>query len=209
MAPHFKLEKRIAGAVCGIDEVGRGPLAGPVLAACVHIAPGKYRLPCWKEVRDSKEMTAKRREALYALIAEHSIWAVGEAAPEEIDSLNIHHATLLAMSRAYDTMRARSGLEIAHALVDGLFAPKIACACEPVVKGDGISVSIAAASIIAKVTRDRMMGELHLRHPHYGWDTNAGYGTEAHLQALKTHGVTPHHRRSFAPVRAAAEREAA
>jgi ribonuclease HII len=203
--PHLKLEKQAAGAACGIDEAGRGPLAGPVIAACVYIPADKYKLKCWKEVRDSKAIAAKKREALYSEIIAHSHHGFGEATAEEIDTLNIHHATLLAMKRAYQAMRAQYQSEIAHALIDGLFAPDIDCACQPVVKGDSISVSIAAASILAKVARDRIMAELHSAHPHYGWHTNAGYGTAEHLAGLKTHGVTVWHRKSFAPVREAAE----
>lgn len=205
MNPHFELERQIAGAVCGIDEVGRGPLAGPVLAACVYIPADKQNLPCWTDVRDSKKMTEKKREALFDVIAANSFHGFGEATAQEIDDLNIHHATLLAMRRAYLAMKTQCQTKIIHAYIDGLFAPDIDCACKPVVKGDSISVSIAAASILAKVSRDRMMVKLHEQHPHYGWATNAGYGTAVHLAALKTHGVTVWHRRSFAPVREAAE----
>ena len=195
--PNFTHESRvlarIAGLVAGVDEAGRGPLAGPVIAAAVIFQ--KKRIP--KGLNDSKKLTARTREKLYARILEKAIAVgVGEASVDEIDLINIRQATHLAMARA---VRALSPAP-AFALVDGNDAPALPCPCDTIVGGDGISLSIAAASIVAKVTRDRLMAELHELHPAYGWASNKGYGTEAHLLALKRHGTTPHHRRSFAPI---------
>ena len=182
--------------VCGIDEVGRGPLAGPVVAACVFIPEDAKTLGFWDLVTDSKKLSAKKRELLYPQITACCAYSIAEITPEEIDSLNIHHATLKAMKQAYET------IEIANdhmALIDGKFVPQITCPAQNVIKGDSKSLSIAAASIIAKVHRDKIMATLHEDHPHYGWDRNAGYGTAQHLEGIRQHGITPHHRKSFAP----------
>lgn len=196
--PHYIYESRLlktmAGPIAGVDEAGRGPLAGPVVAAAVILERG--RIP--KGIDDSKQVRPEAREDLYARITESALaWGVGEASVEEIDLVNIRQATHLAMARA---VRA---LTIApmFALVDGNDAPALACPCDTLVDGDARSLSIAAASIIAKVTRDRMMRALHDEHPVYGWITNMGYGTGEHLTALTRHGPCRHHRRSFAPVR--------
>ena len=183
--------------VCGIDEVGRGPLAGPVVTACAYIPPDRLSHPVWKEVNDSKKLTERKRDYLFDIICGQSVYALGEATPEEIDDLNIHHATLLAMKRAYDSVRDRIPAELV--LIDGKFAPALTCRTRTVVKGDATSLSIAAASIIAKVTRDRIMARLHEDFPYYGWANNAGYGTEAHMAGIRAFGITPHHRRSFTP----------
>ncbi len=209
--------------VCGIDEVGRGPLAGPVVTACAYIPSEKLSHPVWKAVNDSKKLSPQKREYLFEIIKDQCIYALAEASAEEIDVLNIHHATLLAMKRAYVSMpslflchpeRSRGILDSSTplrsgrndnrgwehiALIDGKFAPALSCKTQTVVKGDATSLSIAAASILAKVTRDRMMAVLHAEFPHYGWDTNAGYGTATHMAGIAVHGITPHHRRSFAP----------
>jgi ribonuclease HII len=195
--PHYIYEsrmlKRVAGPIAGVDEAGRGPLAGPVVAAAVILERG--RIP--KGLDDSKQLDAGTREALYAAIMESAIAVgVGEATVDEIDLINIRQATHMAMARAVRALK----IEATFALVDGNDAPALPCPCETIIEGDAKSVSIAAASIIAKVTRDRMMAALHDDHPHYGWLANKGYGTPAHLQALARHGATPHHRRSFAPV---------
>ncbi len=195
--PHFIFESRvlskIGGPVAGVDEAGRGPLAGPVVAAAVIFE--RKRIP--KGLDDSKQMTAAAREAMFAVIMDMALSVgVGDASVDEIDLMNIRQATHLAMARA---VRALS-LPPIFALVDGNDAPALPCPCDTLVEGDGRSVSIAAASIVAKVTRDRMMAALHETFPVYGWRTNKGYGTEEHLGALGVHGVTPHHRRSFAPV---------
>jgi ribonuclease HII len=195
--PSYFFEKRLLatrpGPICGVDEAGRGPLAGPVVAAAVILQYGK--IP--RGLNDSKLLSEDEREALYPRIMERAIAVgVGEASVGEIDLVNIRQATHLAMARAVRALAVAA----AFALVDGNDAPALPCPCETLVKGDSKSASIAAASIIAKVTRDRMMAALHDQHPHYGWFTNKGYGTPEHLGALKTHGATAHHRKSFAPV---------
>ena len=187
--------------VCGIDEVGRGPLAGPVVTACAFIPADKIGHPVWAQVTDSKKLSAVKRDYLFEIIKDQCVYAVAEASAEEIDTLNIHHATLLAMKRAYEGVHGR--INITLALIDGKFAPALPCKTQTVVKGDSQSLSIAAASIIAKVTRDRMMMTLHTQFPHYGWDTNAGYGTATHMNGIAQHGITLHHRKSFAPCKAA------
>jgi len=195
--PHYIFEARIlktiAGPIAGVDEAGRGPLAGPVIAAAVIL--NRKRIP--KGLNDSKQMQAEAREEAYSRIFDMALAVgVGEASVDEIDLVNIRQATHLAMARA---VRALS-LTPQFALVDGNDAPALPCSCDTLVEGDGRSVSIAAASIVAKVTRDRMMRALHDEFPHYGWRTNKGYGTEEHLDALSRVGPCRHHRRSFAPV---------
>jgi len=185
--------KQRPGPIAGIDEVGRGPLAGPVVAAAVIL--DRKRIP--KGLNDSKKMTMEARETAYVQIMECAIAVgVGEASVDEIDLVNIRQATHLAMARAVRAMSVAP----AFALVDGNDAPALPCPCDTIIEGDGRSVSIAAASIIAKVTRDRMMIALHDEHPGYGWVTNKGYGTDEHLQALSRIGPCRHHRRSFAPI---------
>ena len=195
--PSYAFEKRLlascSGPICGVDEAGRGPLAGPVVAAAVILQAG--RIP--RGLNDSKLLSAEEREKLYPRILERAIAVgVGEASVGEIDLVNIRQATHLAMARAVRALAVAA----AFALVDGNDAPALPCPCETIIGGDELCVSIAAASIIAKVTRDRLMMLLHDDHPHYGWVTNKGYGTPEHLSALQRHGVTAHHRRSFAPV---------
>ncbi|PZQ43967.1 MAG: ribonuclease HII [Micavibrio aeruginosavorus] len=184
--------------VCGIDEVGRGPLAGPVVAACAFIPPEKIRHPVWSAVNDSKKLSPQKRDYLFEIIKDQCVYALGECSAEEIDALNIHHATLLAMKRAYEGANAQTDL----ALIDGKFAPKISCRTQTVIKGDATSLSIAVASIIAKVTRDRYMAKLHAEFPQYGWASNAGYGTQEHMGGIARYGITAHHRKSFAPCKA-------
>jgi ribonuclease HII len=170
------------------------------MAACVFI-PEKFReLSFWRDVRDSKKLTPKKRDGLIGQIKQYSFFGIAEATRGEIDELNIHHATLLAMKRAFETMNLNFKLTARAALIDGKFAPKLSCECKTVIGGDDLSLSIAAASILAKVTRDRLMAALHNDFPHYGWATNAGYSTAQHLEAIRLHGVCAHHRRSFAPV---------
>ena len=177
--------------VVGVDEVGRGPLAGPVTACAVRLDPN--RIP--KGLRDSKLLTAARREALFVEIMDLAEVCVAHATVEEIDALNILRASHLAMERAV------AGLRADHALVDGNLVPRgLGCTATAIVKGDAKCLSIAAASIVAKVTRDRIMVDLAQQHPGYGWEANAGYPTKAHLEALHVLGVTPWHRRSFRPV---------
>ena len=179
--------------VCGIDEAGRGPWAGPVVAAAVILDPDD--LP--DGLNDSKKLSRARREALFAELRDRAVCAAGIASVEEIDSLNILQATYLAMRRAVDGL----AIDPAHALVDGRQCPPgLSCAASPVIGGDGLSLSIAAASIVAKVTRDRMMVALAQQYPGYGWERNAGYGVPEHRRGLEKLGVSPHHRRSFKPI---------
>ena len=181
------------GMVCGIDEAGRGPLAGQVVAAAVILDPARPIAG----LNDSKKLSEKRREALAREIREKALaWAVAEATVEEIDQLNILHATFLAMQRAV------AALSVApeRAMVDGNRCPKLTIPVEAVVKGDGKIASIAAASILAKTVRDAGMLALHAAHPQYGFDRHMGYPTAAHFAALEAHGASPVHRRSFAPV---------
>ena len=195
MEPDFGQEEAAlqGGAlyVVGVDEVGRGPLAGPVTAAAVRLEPG--RLP--QGLRDSKMLTAQARERLFDWLVDHAEISVAHASVEEIDALNILRASHLAMERAVAALPAD------HALVDGHLIPKgLACTSRAIVRGDALCLSIAAASVVAKVTRDRIMVDLAQQHPGYGWERNAGYPTKDHLEALRNLGVTPHHRRSFKPV---------
>lgn len=181
------------GLVAGVDEAGRGPLAGPVVAAAVILDPHD---PI-DGVADSKALSAARRERLFdAIHARARGVAVGLASVEEIDRLNILQATLLAMQRAVNALPLRP----ARVLVDGNRVPVLPMPAEAIVGGDASVAAIAAASIVAKVTRDRLMDELHRLHPDYGFDRHRGYGTAQHLQALARLGPTPAHRRSFAPV---------
>lgn len=191
---HGLLEGKI---ICGVDEVGRGPLAGPVVAAAAILPVSGLPDGIASKINDSKKLSDKQREALFPALTELCLYCVAEATVEEIDKLNILHASLLAMTRA-----VRGLAQVPHhALIDGNKLPKdMPCPCSTIVKGDSKSLSIAAASIIAKVTRDRLMKELAKEHPAYGWDRNAGYGTAVHMQALKQFGPTSWHRLSFAPV---------
>lgn len=191
-------DQQFSAPVCGIDEVGRGPLVGPVMSACVYIPPENLENPLWAEITDSKKISAIKRERLFERIKDLCVFGLAEASPQEIDALNIHHATLLAMKRAFENMISKN-VQIQTALVDGKFAPKLPCSVQTVIKGDSLSLSIGAASIIAKVTRDRMMAKLAQEYPYYAWERNSGYGTKAHMEGLQAHGLTPYHRMSFAP----------
>jgi ribonuclease HII len=191
--PHLKHEKRIGGIVAGVDEVGRGPLAGPVLAAAV-ILPKKLPRSLVMLIDDSKKMTAERRElALLGLRDCGAIIALGAASVSEIAELNILHAAMLAMRRALHRLPHTPD----HVLVDGNRAPGCSLPCTPIIGGDGISLSIAAASIAAKVARDSLMARLATRYPGYGWATNAGYAAAAHREGILSLGPTPHHRMAF------------
>ena len=192
--PNFALEKAAGGRVAGVDEVGRGPLAGPVVAAAVIFPTGVPRKLA-ALLDDSKKLSAPQRLAAFtALYASgRAEIAVGAASVAEIDRLNILHAALLAMRRAVARLPAVPDL----ALVDGNQKPALPCAVQCVVGGDARCLSIAAASIVAKVVRDRAMARLALRFPGYGWETNAGYATEFHRAALRRLGATPHHRPAF------------
>ena len=192
LKPSFDIENGFEGPVAGVDEAGRGPWAGPVVAAAVILNP--HCTPAG--LRDSKTLTEKRRRDLSAALWKTARIGVGVASVDEIDSINILQASLLAMTRAV------ANLPIAPkvCIVDGNIKPKLPCPAYTVIKGDAKSQSIAAASIIAKETRDRMMRELARDFPQYAWDRNKGYGVSAHREALATFGVTQHHRRSFAPI---------
>lgn len=182
-----------AARIAGVDEVGRGPLAGPVIAAAV-VLPSAEAPP---GLNDSKKLSAATRDRLADWVQAHCDWAIGECSVQEIDDLNIYHAAHLAMCRAVAGLRAAPDL----ALIDGNKVPRgLAVPGQAIVKGDARSLSIAAASVLAKVWRDRIMVDLAQQHPGYGWDVNAGYPTPAHKKALLDIGVTPHHRRSFKPV---------
>ncbi|AUH65702.1 ribonuclease HII [Paracoccus zhejiangensis] len=196
-APDFSFEAaaldRGARRVAGVDEVGRGPLAGPVTACAVVLDPGL--IP--EGLNDSKKLTAARREALAEWVMQNCDWSAAHVSVEEIDRLNILQASHLAM------VRAVAGLATppCHVLVDGNRLPRdLTLPAEAVIKGDARCLSIAAASIVAKVLRDRIMEDLAQQHPGYGWEVNAGYPTPEHKRALLDMGVTPHHRRSFKPV---------
>ena len=178
---------------CGIDEAGRGPWAGPVVAAAVILDPANTPIG----LNDSKKLSAIRRETLFGQILATSRVGIGEASVDEIDALNILQATYLAMRRAIEALPIPPG----HALIDGnRIPPDMPCTAEAIIKGDAKIPAIAAASIIAKVTRDRIMSRLDAEFPGYGWAQNAGYGVAAHAKALIELGVTPYHRRSFKPV---------
>jgi ribonuclease HII len=198
MTAHFEQEAALRARkiwpVVGIDEVGRGPLAGPVCAAAVILDPNNLPLG----VNDSKKLNAARREQLYEEIMARAL-AVGfaSASAAEIDAINIRQATLASMRRA----TAALALRPAYALVDGCDPPRLNCEVRTIVKGDSISLSIAAASIVAKVTRDRLMARLDGLYPGYGFARHAGYATAAHRAALEALGPCPVHRRSFAPER--------
>lgn len=197
--PHWKheIEAGIKNGVivCGVDEVGRGPLAGPVVA-CAVCLPVDMPKKVTRRLKDSKQLEREEREELSIILREAVAYGVGMADVEEIDRINILRASHLAMLRAYEGLPSRP----AYALVDGNQPPNLPCPITCIIGGDSISVSIAAASIIAKVARDKIMRELAVTHPVYGWETNVGYSTRGHLTALKAHGPTPYHRRSFRPV---------
>lgn len=194
--PDYDLERALCAPVAGVDEVGRGCIAGPVVAAAVILptVPQAW----YQDIADSKTLSARRRSHLAPLIHAAAITALAVVPVETIDRINILHASLLAMEKAVAALAVAPG----HVLVDGnRLPPHLPVPATAVVGGDAKSLSIAAASIIAKVHRDHLMQELAIAHPGYGWETNAGYPTPAHTQALARLGVTSHHRRSFQPVK--------
>jgi ribonuclease HII len=200
--PDLDLEQahRIAGCrvICGVDEAGRGPWAGPVVAGAAIINEASLSPELGNAIDDSKKLSGLRRETLYRQFDGAIQTGVGLANVDEIDQLNILQATLLAMKRAVEDL----GVSVDMALIDGNRAPELGpTPTDCIVKGDARSLSIAAASIVAKVTRDRIMTELSGRYPGYGWERNSGYGTAEHQAALNRLGVTPEHRKSFAPIR--------
>jgi ribonuclease HII len=195
--PDFSFETAAASRgysrIVGVDEVGRGPLSGPVVAAAVRLDPN--RIP--EGMNDSKKLTAKRREALYDQILAVADVSIASCSVEEIDEINILQASLRAMERAVAGLKTQAD----YVLVDGNKIPAaFGVNAEAIVKGDARSLSISAASIVAKTWRDRLMVDLAQQYPGYGWEKNAGYGTKLHLEGLAKFGVTPHHRRSFKPI---------
>ncbi|MCI5110935.1 MAG: ribonuclease HII [Marivita sp.] len=197
MEPNFAYEECLHGAgqlrVAGVDEAGRGPLAGPVVAAAVVLDPA--RLP--DGLNDSKALTVSKRTALLPLILAQAEVGIGEASVAEIDEMNILRASHLAMCRAIEALPSAAD----HVLIDGNLIPRdLTLPATAVVKGDSLSLSIAAASIVAKTRRDAIMWDLAQQYPGYGWERNQGYPTKCHKEALRNLGVTPHHRRSFKPV---------
>lgn len=202
--PDFSIEHTFKGLIAGVDEAGRGPWAGPVVAGAAILDQHTLDPDLVAGLDDSKKLTPKRREALFQVLQDSpaATLGVGVATVAEIDEINILQATFLAMSRAVADLPQ----PVDVALVDGNQTPKLPCKVHTVVKGDSRSLSIAAASIVAKVTRDRMMAELAAAFPGYGWESNQGYGAPAHRQGLDRLGVTPHHRTSYAPIRALLEK---
>ena len=196
--PDFSRELAIGSTVAGIDEAGRGPWAGPVVAGAVIFNYDCVSEELLQGLDDSKKLSAKKREAFLAVLPKCASIGIGQANVTEIDEINILQATMLAMSRAYQDIGTPADI----ALVDGNRAPNLPCIVQTMVKGDARSLSIAAASIVAKVTRDRLMADLAQDFPGYGWERNAGYGTAEHKKALERLGVTAHHRKSFAPIAA-------
>jgi len=201
-SPDFSLEQASPGPVAGIDEVGRGPWAGPVVVAAV-VFPCRNSLPAILRhgLNDSKTLSPARREALFAELPACTVIGLGAASIAEIDCFNILQATLRAMARAITQLERQMETGPSLALVDGTHAPPLSCPVRTVIRGDSKSLSIAAASIVAKVTRDRLMVELSHRYPGFGWERNAGYGTAEHREGLARLGITPHHRRSFKPIK--------
>jgi ribonuclease HII len=196
--PSLKFEKEAACVVCGVDEVGCAPLAGPVVAAAVILPVKGLPRKLSALINDSKIVPQPKREAAAAALPAYCTISFGEASVEEIDRLNIYHARMLAMRRAVSGLQVRPEL----ALIDGNATPKeLSCKARTIVDGDAKCLSIAAASIVAKVFRDAYMRKLAEEFPGYGWETNVGYGTRDHRNAIAKLGLTPHHRRSFAPVR--------
>lgn len=196
--PDFAHEAQHHAPVVGVDEAGRGPLAGPVVAAAVLLDRGAVP----EGIDDSKALTAARRARLHDALMGCAHVGIGIASVEEIDRLNILWATMLAMHRAVDALAAAIGTPPAMVLVDGNRCPRWPYPARAIIGGDALSLSIAAASIVAKHHRDTLMLAAHADHPHYGWASNKGYGSAQHLAALRQHGPSPHHRRSFAPVAA-------
>jgi ribonuclease HII len=191
----FALDDYAGEIICGVDEAGRGPLAGPVFASAVILNPARPIVG----LRDSKKLSEASRDALALEIKEHAIaWAIAECSEDEIDQLNILHASMLAMRRAVEALRTIPTL----ALIDGNRCPVMAIRSEAIVKGDDKVPAISAASILAKTARDAALRVLHDQYPHYAFDQHKGYPTALHLERLRLHGVSPVHRKSYAPVRA-------
>lgn len=201
--PDWKIEDNYNGLVCGVDEAGRGPWAGPVVAGAVVFLTRQVAPELLAQLNDSKKLSAKKREYLYDLLRQEEadgrvLCGIGEAGAAEIDELNILQATFLAMRRAVEKLKQKPQIS----LIDGNRLPReFPCETACFIGGDGRSYSIAAASILAKVYRDRLMKKLAEQYPYYAFEKNAGYGTKAHIEGLKKYGVTPQHRRSYRPVK--------
>ena len=192
--PDFSIELSHGGVIAGVDEAGRGPLCGPVVASAVIFPRFDIEIPV--VIRDSKQMSQHQRATAYDWIVQNTVWAVGSCSPAEIDELNILWASMRAMERAVAALNTVPDL----CLIDGNRVPGGLCG-ESVVRGDAKSLSIAAASIIAKETRDKIMHDLATQFPQYDWDKNAGYPTKSHLQAIEKYGINEHYRKSFGPVK--------
>ncbi len=198
-SPDFSFENAygVEDYVCGIDEVGRGPLAGPVVAAAV-VLPRSLPDCLVGVINDSKKISPQKRAVIYSDLYKYAHIGIGSASVEEIDEINILQATFKAMSRAFEVLSKTCSPK--YALIDGNKSPDLPCHTKTIIKGDQHSLSIAAASIVAKHYRDELMSSYAVKYPHYGWERNAGYGTKAHIEALQIYGVTIHHRCSFSPV---------
>jgi ribonuclease HII len=207
--PDFTLEDSLLlpvdDYIAGVDEVGRGSLAGPVTAVAAVLNRSRCTVDKLEKIDDSKGISLKNRQIAMVSICEIAIIGVGFASRKEIDHLNILWASMLAMERAVSELQKKLTQPLAFALIDGNRLPKLKCPSQAIIKGDSKSFSIAAASIVAKSIRDALMVKMAKRYPEYGWEKNMGYGARAHLEALKNHGVTDQHRRSFRPVADALE----
>ncbi|OEY86613.1 ribonuclease HII [Wolbachia pipientis] len=192
MYPDFTLEDSLSGIIAGVDEAGRGPLAGPVVSAAVVFFDRNVVID---GINDSKKLTVRSREFLYNKIISIAKYGIGISSVEEINLYNILVATKLSMKRALTNLN----IELDYVLVDGNQPPTVKWQVKPIVNGDNLSISIAAASIIAKVTRDQLMQTLHYQYPKYNWYKNKGYGTKEHINAINYYGITEHHRKNFAP----------
>ena len=198
---NFDIEEKFGNIVVGIDEVGRGPLAGPVIAAAVYINRSLWKnflrnYPEIIKINDSKKISKKIREKLYKILINIISFGVGAASVKEIEEMNILQASLIAMERAYISLKIRADF----VLVDGINVPKIKANVKALKNGDNKSISIASASIIAKVIRDNLMKKLSYKYPDFFWNENSGYGTKLHIDKIKLLGITPHHRKSFKPI---------
>ena len=202
--PDFSFEQAHSGYVVGFDEAGCGPWAGPVVAAAAILVKEKFPPELACQINDSKKLTTIKREKIFShlniLEGESCFLSVGMCSVEEIDALNIREAAIRAMERASRALKLPLSITPSLGLADGTVKPKLPYPVRSLVKGDSLSLSIAAASIVAKVTRDQIMKKLSVLHPEYGWERNAGYGTAYHQSALMRYGVTPHHRKTFAPI---------
>ena len=198
---NFDIEEKFGNIVVGIDEVGRGPLAGPVVAVAVYIKRPLWRSLSQKypdiiKINDSKKISKKIREKLYKILINIIQFGVGAASVKEIEENNILQASLIAMERAYISLKVRANF----VLVDGINTPKIKANVKAIKNGDNKCISIASASIIAKVIRDNLMKKLSYKYPEFFWNKNSGYGTKLHINKIKLFGISPHHRKSFKPI---------